>query len=470
MKNRTLFLVLCISFVCSMPQAGQTCTTFCLDQGDQLVVGKNFDHQSGEGLVIVNKRGVSKTAMANREENGVSQPVSWTSQYGSVTFTHLAREFPFGGVNEAGLVVEIMLLTDTEYPPPDSRPYIDSLQWVQYQLDNFITVEQVIESDSQLRITDRPSDNGTHYLVCDIEGNCASIEFIGGELVYHTGGTMPAKVLANTPYAEDVEYWQQGTPPTPDPIHSAQRFITAANMVTDYDPDTSGPAVDYAFDILTNVDWFVPTQWSIVYDIQNLRIYFRTLENEYIMYVNLSSFDFSCRTPVKVLDVNENLSGEISNNFIDYTYEMNRDLIKKAYPDTSDEGLDFLAHYPESTVCDEIDCFIATAAYGSQMQPHVEMLREFRDRFLLDNTIGKTFVNLYNTYSPPIADFIAKHDNVRAMVRLSLLPIISVSWLALKLGPVLALLFSFLLLALISTTTVFIFLEKCRREVIKTTN
>ena len=135
MKNRTLFLVFCISFVCLIPQPSQACTTFCLDQGEQLVVGKNFDHQSGEGLVIVNKRGVSKTAMANREETGVSQPVSWTSQYGSITFTHLAREFPFGGINEAGLVVEIMLLTDTKYPSPDSRPYIDSLQWVQYQLD-----------------------------------------------------------------------------------------------------------------------------------------------------------------------------------------------------------------------------------------------------------------------------------------------------------------------------------------------
>jgi len=80
-------------------------------------------------------------------------------------------------------------------------------------------------------------------------------------------------------------------------------------------------------------------------------------------------------------------------------------------------------------------CFIATAAYGSYMEPHVMVLRDFRDRFLLTNSVGKAFVDLYYTYSPPVADFIANHDNLRAVVRWSLLPIVGVSWMALHLGP-----------------------------------
>ncbi len=80
-------------------------------------------------------------------------------------------------------------------------------------------------------------------------------------------------------------------------------------------------------------------------------------------------------------------------------------------------------------------CFIATVAYGSLMEPHVRILRNFRDRFLLGNTVGDSFVCLYYTYSPPIADFIAKHDSLRAMVRISLLPAVAVSWIALKIGP-----------------------------------
>ncbi|MHC5077132.1 MAG: CFI-box-CTERM domain-containing protein, partial [Planctomycetota bacterium] len=72
-------------------------------------------------------------------------------------------------------------------------------------------------------------------------------------------------------------------------------------------------------------------------------------------------------------------------------------------------------------------CFIATAAFGSPMQPYVKILREFRDRFLLGSSFGKFFVNSYYKYSPPIADFIANHDSLRAMVRLGLLPFIGVS-------------------------------------------
>jgi hypothetical protein len=87
----------------------------------------------------------------------------------------------------------------------------------------------------------------------------------------------------------------------------------------------------------------------------------------------------------------------------------------------------------------EIGCFIATAAYGSLIEPHVMILRNFRDKILLTNSLGKGFVKAYYTYSPPIADFISKYDNLRAFVRLSLLPVVGVSWIALKIGPVLTL-------------------------------
>ena len=79
-------------------------------------------------------------------------------------------------------------------------------------------------------------------------------------------------------------------------------------------------------------------------------------------------------------------------------------------------------------------CFIATAAYGSPMEPHVKVLREFRDRFLLTNPVGRAFVDLYNTYSQPVADFIARHDTARSVVRWSLLPLVGVSWMASNFG------------------------------------
>ena len=79
-------------------------------------------------------------------------------------------------------------------------------------------------------------------------------------------------------------------------------------------------------------------------------------------------------------------------------------------------------------------CFIATAAYGSYMEPHVVILRDFRDRFLLTNSVGRAFVDLYYTCSPPVAAFIANHDTLRLMVRLSLMPIVGMSWMTLNIG------------------------------------
>ncbi|MDD2897080.1 MAG: S8 family serine peptidase [Desulfuromonadaceae bacterium] len=69
-------------------------------------------------------------------------------------------------------------------------------------------------------------------------------------------------------------------------------------------------------------------------------------------------------------------------------------------------------------------CFIATAAYGSYLHPHVHLLRDFRDQQLLTNRIGQSFVRLYYRLSPPIAHFIAKHESLRIIFRAILTPFV----------------------------------------------
>lgn len=69
-------------------------------------------------------------------------------------------------------------------------------------------------------------------------------------------------------------------------------------------------------------------------------------------------------------------------------------------------------------------CFIATAAYGSYLDPHVMVLRHFRDDVLLQSKSGTAFVNFYYQHSPPIADFIAKHSLLRTIMRFALTPLI----------------------------------------------
>jgi len=62
-------------------------------------------------------------------------------------------------------------------------------------------------------------------------------------------------------------------------------------------------------------------------------------------------------------------------------------------------------------------CFIATAAYGTPTAKQIDILREFRDTVLLKSTVGSRLVDFYYRTSPPIADFIARHELVRTLVR-----------------------------------------------------
>jgi hypothetical protein len=67
-------------------------------------------------------------------------------------------------------------------------------------------------------------------------------------------------------------------------------------------------------------------------------------------YIDLKSFDFICKTPVKLLDINATLSGEVTKKFTNYSYERNKDDIKIVL-DFPEEILDIIARYPETTIC-----------------------------------------------------------------------------------------------------------------------
>lgn len=70
------------------------------------------------------------------------------------------------------------------------------------------------------------------------------------------------------------------------------------------------------------------------------------------------------------------------------------------------------------------ECFIATAAWGSWMDPHVVSLRRFRDQVLMQNAPGRAFVAFYYRHSPPAAEFIARHGALRAVARGVLAPVV----------------------------------------------
>jgi hypothetical protein len=62
-------------------------------------------------------------------------------------------------------------------------------------------------------------------------------------------------------------------------------------------------------------------------------------------------------------------------------------------------------------------CFIATAAYGTSTAKQIDVLREFRDVVLLQNSAGSELVALYYQFSPPVAGFISRSNLLRTLVR-----------------------------------------------------
>jgi len=359
-KNSYLvfFAALTLVLPVLLPVDATACTTFCLSKNGEVLFGKNYDWNISHGMVFVNKRNMKKTAVG--DSGDLKNPASWTSKYGSVTVNQYGRENPSGGINEAGLVIELMWLDDGKYPAPDSRPVLGTLEWIQYQLDNSASIEDVIRNSSSVRIS---SQIPLHYLVSDKTGNVVSIEFLNGKLVYHTGATMPAKALANGIYSSSLAHAEKyksanGLQGLPQSKSSLDRFTRAAWMAKNFETAKIDSPVRYAFSILAEVAQGDYTQWSIVYAQKNMRVYFRTKDSPKIKSFDVSSFDFSCSTSVKMLDMNMDAEGDVTKSFADYTRKANRDLIERSFNGTPfltavpKEAKDEYAAYPERMTCE----------------------------------------------------------------------------------------------------------------------
>ncbi len=342
--------------VLTLAAAARPCTAFYIFTGDETVVGKSFDWSTCAGLVVVNKRGIAKEALPAGDN-----PARWTSTYGSVTFNQYGREMPLGGMNEAGLVIEVLWLDESAYPAPDERPAVGCLQWVQYALDTCATVEEVVATLEEIRVAD--DDTGrVHYFVADAAGGCGAVEFVGGKAAVHAGDDMPARALANNTYDESLAFLsmyaeRDGTPEDIAGDGSLERFSRAAIAAGDFDVSFlfAEAAATYAVGVLDDVAMPDYSQWRIVYDVAGGRVYFRTRKNMETRWLEAGTFDYSPATPVTIFDMNAAGGGDVTAKFVDYSYDANRELIDAAFAGTPflrevpEEAREGLARYPETT-------------------------------------------------------------------------------------------------------------------------
>ena len=340
MNNSIKWLITSLLAFCLLPanilsQSGFSCSTFMLKHESEQIFGHNLDMEMLiKGIVVVNKRNVYKTGRSWDEltssGKGKTPEICWTSKYGSITVNPIVRDFPDGGMNESGLCIWEMSLGKTKFIENDSLPKLFMAQWMQYVLDNFESVDQVIQSTSEIAL----DGWGWHFFACDSTGRCAAIEFIDGEPVVHSDESLPVTALMNTEYSLELDtlnmyegFGGERKIQMSDKTDIDSRFVKAAYLLENWKNLASPDIIDYGFDILGQLETVIEqrnwTQWSIVCDMKRLKVYFRTSAGRDIRYVSFDSFDFSNESPVKVLNINADLSGNVAEKFEDYTLSAN---------------------------------------------------------------------------------------------------------------------------------------------------
>ncbi|RPJ75604.1 MAG: linear amide C-N hydrolase, partial [Alphaproteobacteria bacterium] len=310
-----------------------------------------FDWAFGHGLVFTNKRNVTKNGLRLLPTD-ISG--SWTSKYGSITFNQFGREFPNGGMNETGLVVDALELKTSVYPGIDSRASLNELQFIQYLLDNFSTIENIETALKSVRLS--PVGSKLHYFACDIK-RCMTIEFVKGELVIHKMDSLPISSFANNSYEEHVTYAGDfitfgGTKPiVQDSKDSLDRFVRAsynAKFINNHkDPVTA------IFRMLSDVG-SQNNRWQIIYNQNDKIIKFRTTAKIGLhRKISLKKIDFLCQNTVKYFDLDNDIDGDINDDFLPFDSASNYTIIKKSVDMQRLPAplADRLAVYPNETVC-----------------------------------------------------------------------------------------------------------------------
>lgn len=272
--------------------------------------------------------------------------MEWTSKYGSVVTTSWDISVS-DGMNEKGLVANLLWLTSTNYPTYNRNQPKKALVvsfWAQYVLDNFATVAEavtalqaedfIIVSDN-IPGTDRFVD--VHLSISDPLGDNAIFEYIDGKLTIHHDPSYV--VMTNDPtYNEQLAintYWKDipGTTFLPGTNRAADRFVRAAYYIHAVpQTDNTRIAVASAFSVIRNVS--VPygistddsvnlstTRWRTVADQKNLTYYFEDALSPNSIWVNFKKIDLSATAKVKklALDKEEIYTGETSAQFVEST-------------------------------------------------------------------------------------------------------------------------------------------------------
>ncbi len=358
------FLLICLLSIFAM-EFVNACTTFVIDDSVDLVYGRNYDFNLGSGLIVINKSGLEKQAFVAPP----NEPANWTSKYGSITFNQIGIDAPMGGMNEKGLTIAQMALFESKYPNINNKKIVNQLEWIQYQLDNSALLSDVIENNNKIQIV--PISIPVHYMVCDSLGNIGVFEFLNGELIIHQGDDLTIPVCSNITYDDSKKILGEyegfgGHKVIPKIWDNASDIVIIANsMINNYINVTDRNPIDYSFKILETVGSRTRTQWSIVFDIKNKAINFKTLNNKNVQTIkvnDLISSQDNSENNINILDIqiydsNTPVNEQFQNLTKESYFKYKRDLFTwyktniEGFPDFPDEIINMEVEYIFNRKC-----------------------------------------------------------------------------------------------------------------------
>ncbi len=328
-----------VLFIATLAPGAYACTRVVYKGPDHTVItARSMDWKDEiDANIWIFPRGLE------REGNVGKNSVKWTSKYGSI-ITSAWDIATTDGINEKGLVANVLWLVESEYPkynPQGTAKGITISAWSQYVLDNFATVKEAVDElkkEAFVIVSDyipgTTKFTTLHLSVSDASGDNAIFEYIDGKLQIHHDPSYT--VMTNSPVFEEQlainKYWQgiPGTITLPGTNRAADRYVRASYYINAI-PQTSDVRTSIAsvFSVIRNCS--VPfgissetepnissTRWRSVADQKNLVYYFETVKTPNAFWVDLKKVDFSKNAQVKRLSVSKNevYAGETSQEFI----------------------------------------------------------------------------------------------------------------------------------------------------------
>ncbi len=327
MSPINLFSAFCnaifLLFLLVAPSSSYACTRIFWNSNTQTkVFARSMDlYISDIPTLVVYPRHIVRSGETQQN------PLHWQSKYGSVVVTAFHSNAASDGMNERGLAAHLLYLTQTDYVQRNTKlPGISNAIWVQYVLDNFSTVNEVIKHLDHFQVVPIKVNNmewPLHLVIEDASGDSAIIEFLGGKTILHHGRQYT--VLTNDPaYAIQLSNLKRysafaGDLPLPGATDSISRFVRASfflknlpNAKTKHDAicailSALRPEM-VAFGAGKSAASAGPvagkTRWISLGDLSNKIYYFQSTDSLRFTEIDLSKIDLANKDLNIVIDPN----------------------------------------------------------------------------------------------------------------------------------------------------------------------